>query len=614
MKHLLIYLKDYKKESVIAPCFKMLEAVFDLLVPMVMASIIDVGIAERDAAYIAGAGAVLVALALIGLVCAVTAQYFAAKAAVGFSKALRSDAFRHIQSLSFTELDTLGGSSLITRMTSDINQIQNGVNLTLRLFMRSPFIVFGAMIMAFTIDVKSALVFVVAIPLLSVIVIGITLKSIPLYDRVQSGLDVITRKTRENLSGARVIRAFGREDDEKKDFDEENRSLKGFQLFAGRISALLNPLTLIVVDVAIAALIWTGAIRVDAGFLSQGEVVALVNYMSQILVELVKLTNLIITINRALASANRVQEIFEIEGSMEFPEKTGSGDPAAERGSGDPAAERGCMETAADRAHAADGRSGIKTEAFGKKTDAVSVEFDDVSFRYKNAGGDSLTHISFRADAGETIGVIGGTGSGKSSLLSLIPRFYDATGGTVRIDGIDVRKYSKEDIRGLSGVVMQRSAVFKGTVRKNMLLGKNDATDEEISDALSVAQAKDFVDEKGGIDCEVAEGAGNFSGGQRQRLAIARALVKKPRILILDDSFSALDYETDLKLRTGIGGLDYHPTVFIASQRISSVMGADRIIVLDDGRIAGTGTHDELLLTCPLYAEIYYSQTEREAG
>lgn len=576
MKKLLGYLKDYKKESVLGPLFKLLEASFELIVPLVMAAIIDTGVENGDKPYIMKMCLVLVLLAVIGLTCSITAQYFAAKAAVGCATGLRHALFSHIESLSFTEMDTVGTSTLITRMTSDINQVQNGVNLVLRLFLRSPFIVFGAMIMAFTIDVKAALVFVVTIPLLSVVVFGIMLVSIPLYRKVQAALDKVLGITRENLTGSRVIRAFNKEQDEIEQFHESNEALTRIQLYVGKISALMNPFTYIIINGAIVALLWTGAIRVDGGFITQGEVVALVNYMSQILVELVKLANLIININKSVACMHRIENVLDLEPSIR--------DGAAE---------------------AADG----KAPQDGSAVDVPAVEFSHVGLAYAGAGEEALTDIDFIAKRGETIGIIGGTGSGKSSVVNLIPRFYEATSGCVRVDGRNVSDYTLEELRDKIGVVLQKAVLFKGTIRENMRWGKPDATDEEIMEALSTAQAKEFVMAKdGGLDYEIEQGGKNLSGGQRQRLTIARALVKKPKILIMDDSASALDFATDAALRAAIAGMEGDMTVFIVSQRAASIMHADRIVVLDDGKIVGLGTHEELLSGCEVYQEIYDSQ------
>ena len=573
MRKLLRFLKDYKKESILSPLFKLLEASFELFVPLVMAAIIDTGIGNKDGGFILKMCGILILLAIVGLTCSITAQYFAAKAAVGFATKVRHALFDHIQKLSYTEMDTAGTDTMITRMTSDINQAQSGVNMVLRLFLRSPFIVFGAMIMAFTIDVKAALIFVVTIPVLSVVVFGIMIITIPLFRRVQASLDKVLGVTRENLTGSRVIRAFNKEQEEIADFDESNERLTDVQLFVGKISALMNPLTYIIINVALVILIWTGAIQVNIGKISQGEVVALVNCMSQILVELVKLANLIITVTKAIACGNRVQSIFEMETSM------------------------------------VDG-NGSKKEDTG-----YTVEFRNVSMRYKGAGADTLTGIDFKAKPGDTIGIIGGTGSGKSSVVNLIPRFYDVTEGQVMVDGMDVREYKITDLRDKIGIVPQKAVLFAGTVRSNLAWGKEDATEEEMQQALSVAQAAEVVDKKDGkLDAEVEQGGKNFSGGQKQRLTIARALVKQPEILIMDDSSSALDYATDAKLRQAIHNMPNRPTVFIVSQRAASIMYADKIIVLDDGTVAGTGTHEELLKDCSVYQEIYYSQFKRTEG
>lgn len=574
MKKLLVFLKDYRKETVLAPLFKMLEAGFELFVPLVMAAVIDRGIAQSDIPYVLKMGGVLVLLGLIGLTCSITAQYFAAKAAVGFSTKMKHALFKHIQELSFSEMDTLGTSTMITRMTSDANQVQNGVNMVLRLFLRSPFIVFGAMVMAFTIDVKAALVFVVTIPLLSVVVFGIMMITMPLYKKVQAGLDKVLGKTRENLTGVRVIRAFHKEEQETVEFEQSNSALTHMQLFVGKISALTNPVTYIIVNVATIVLIYTGAVRVDSGYITQGEVVALVNYMSQILIELVKLANLIITITKALACANRIQSVFELQSSMEW---------------------------------AADGER--SNENMLEETSPYVVEFDHVGLTYQGAGAESLTDIDFKVKKGQTIGIIGGTGSGKSSLVHLIPRFYDATRGNVRIDGKDVKNYGMEELRDKIGMVMQKAVLFQGTIRENLCWGKPDAATEEMNRALEISQAKEFVDAKPkGLEEPVAQGGKNLSGGQRQRLTIARAVIKQPEILILDDSASALDYATDARLRKAIREMGEKTTVFIVSQRTSSIQYADQIIVLEDGHIVGLGTHEELLQDCEVYQEIHYSQ------
>ena len=589
MKKLLVFLKDYKKETVLAPLFKLLEASFELLVPLVMAAIIDKGIGNADRGYIGRMCFVMIMLGVVGLVCSITAQYFAAKAAVGFAAKMKHALFAHIQSLSFTEMDTVGTSTLITRMTSDSNQVQNGVNMVLRLFLRSPFIVFGAMVMAFTIDVKAALVFVVTIPLLSVVVFGIMMLTMPLYKKVQGGLDRVLGITRENLTGVRVLRAFNKEENEIDRFETSNNTLTSMQKHVGKISALMNPVTYVIINGAIIVLVWTGAWRVENGIITQGAVVALVNYMSQILVELIKLANLIITITKAIACGNRIQSIFEIESSM----KDGNG----------------CQD---------DGHrgsvSGQDTGAVGKKAlDRLpSVEFDHVCLTYKNAGAESLTDVSFKAYRGETIGIIGGTGSGKSSLVNLIPRFYDATKGQVLVSGKNVKDYSLEELRRKVGMVLQKAVLFKGTIRENLRWGKEDATEEELLRALDISQAREFVDTKdGGLDAPVAQGGKKLSGGQKQRLTIARALVRNPEILILDDSASALDFATDARLRKAIKEMEEGPTVFIVSQRASSIRYADQIIVMDDGEVAGIGTHEDLLENCPAYQEIYYSQFEK---
>ena len=584
MKKLLVHLKDYKKESVLGPLFKLLEATFELIVPLVMAAIIDTGVATGDKSYIMKMCMVLVLLAVIGLTCSVTAQYFAAKAAVGFATKLRHALFAHIERLSFTEMDTVGTATLITRMTSDVNQVQNGVNLVLRLFLRSPFIVFGAMVMAFTIDVKAALVFVVTIPLLSIIVFGIMLISIPLYKKVQSALDKVLGITRENLTGSRVIRAFNKEDDEKVHFNENNDLLTRAQIYVGKISALMNPLTYVIINGAIVVLVWTGAVRVDNGYITQGEVVALINYMSQILVELVKLANLIININKSIACGNRIQSIFEMQPSI----TDGSGQKVDK-----------VQTDTADRSEEAE----------------YAVEFSHVGLTYAGAGDESLTDIDFKVKKGETIGIIGGTGSGKSSVVNLIPRFYDVTSGFIKVDGKDVKDYPLEELRGKIGTVLQKAVLFHGTIRENLKWGNPDATEEDLNRAITVAQAKEFVDNKeGGLDFEIEQGGKNLSGGQRQRLTIARAVVKKPEILILDDSASALDFATDAALRKAIREMEGETTVFIVSQRAASIQHADRIVVLDDGKIVGLGTSEELLESCEVYQEIYNSQFKKQEG
>lgn len=572
MKKLWKYMRDYRREGILAPLFKLLEASLELLVPLVMAQIIDTGIANGDGGFILSRCGILAALAAVGLACSITAQYFAAKASVGFAAKLRSALFKHIQSLSYSKLDTQGTGTLIARITGDINQVQSGMNLALRLLLRSPFVVFGAMIMAFTIDVKAALVFVVTIPLLSIVVFGIMLWSIPMYKKVQARLDKVLGITRENLSGVRVIRAFCKEDKERREFGERNAALTKLQLIVGRVSAAMNPATYIMINLGIAALIYVGALRVDSGILTQGQVVALYNYMSQILVELVKLASLIITITKALACAGRVSAALDVETDM----------------------------------HGAD--------AMPKENDTdEEVCFENVEFSYATGGEPALSGISFSVKKGETMGIIGGTGSGKSSLISLIPRFYDATGGHVYIKGNDVKDYPLGALREMVGMVPQKAVLFKGTIRENLRWGNADATEEEMERALSDAQALEIVKSKPeGLDSPVAQNGKNLSGGQRQRLTIARALIKKPEILILDDSASALDYATDLALRRSLAVLSYKPTVFIVSQRASSILHADKIAVLDEGKMVGLGTHDELMQTCPVYREIYYSQYEQE--
>ena len=580
MKKLLKYLKDYKLESVMGPLFKMLEASFELFVPLVMANIIDTGIKNADQPYIWKMCGMLILLAAIGLTCSLTAQYFSAKAAVGFGTALRNDLFRHINSLSYREIDTIGTSTLITRMTSDINQVQSGVNLVLRLFLRSPFIVFGAMIMAFQVNVRAALIFVVAIPLLSIVVFGILLVSMPLYKKVQKQLDRVLLTTRENLLGARVVRAFNRQQDEMKKFDEENSLLVNSQVFVGKISALMNPITYVIVNGATIILIWTGAWQVEGGIITQGAVVALVNYMSQILVELVKLANLIITISKSLACANRISAVFEETSSIE--DKTG---------------------TVVLAANAEDAQE-----------QPAKVEFASMDFAYAGSSENALSQISFQAMRGQTIGIIGGTGSGKSTLVNLIPRFYDATGGRVLVDGVNVKDMPLQALREKIGIVPQKAVLFKGTLRDNIRWGKPDATDEEIYHALEIAQARDFVDSKDeGLDLMIQQGGKNLSGGQKQRLTIARALVRNPEILVLDDSASALDFATDAALRKAIRENTKDMTVFLVSQRATTIKNADQILVLDDGNLVGRGTHKELLDTCEVYREICFSQlSEKE--
>lgn len=579
MKRLMMYLKDYKKESILAPLFKLLEAFFELLVPLVMANIIDYGISNRNMGYIGKMGLLLLLLGVVGLASSITAQFFAAKAAVGFSTQLRQALFDHIEDLSFTDIDKAGTSTMITRMTSDVNQVQSGINMTLRLFLRSPIIVFGAMIMAFTIDVKCALIFVVAIPLLSVVVFGIILSTIPMYKKVQSKLDQVLGITRENLTGVRVIRAFHQEAKESDRFRENNEALSAMHIFVGKISACMNPVTYIIVNGAIIALIYTGAVQVNIGNLSQGEVVAIINYMNQILVELVKLANLIVTMTKALACAERVASVFDI---------------------------------GADAAYV-----GAQDQKLADKVDksAPFLDFKHVSLTYQGAGAPTLQDMNFTVNRGDTVGIIGGTGSGKTSLVNLIPGFYPATEGEILLEGRDIRTMSDEELRGRIGVVPQKAVLFKGTIRSNLQWGKPDATEEEMWKALELAQASEVVDGKPGkLDATVAQNGKNFSGGQRQRLTIARALVRNPEILILDDSASALDYATDAKLRAAIRTLEDKTTTFIVSQRASTIRHADKIIVLDDGEIAGMGTHDELLKDCTVYQEIYYSQYPEQRG
>ncbi len=579
MRNLMKYFKDYKLESILGPLFKLLEASFELFVPLVMAQIIDVGIKNRDMGYILGRGGILVLLGVVGLACSLTAQYFSAKAAVGIGTRLRNDLFRHINSLSYKEIDIVGTSTLVTRMTSDVNQVQAGINLTLRLFLRSPFIVFGAMVMAFTINVKAALIFVAAIPLLSVVVFGVMFISMPLYKKVQRQLDQVLLTTRENLLGARVVRAFNRQEDEIDKFGQENDMLVRLQVFVGKISALMNPVTYVIINGAIIVLVWTGAWQVEEGIITQGEVVALVNYMSQILVELVKLANLIINISKALACANRISGIFAQESSIVERDGQAWRDGAES----DPAAS------------------------------VPRVEFRDMDFYYAGAKEPSLSKISFAAMRGQTIGIIGGTGSGKSSLVNLIPRFYDAAKGAVLVDGVDVRDYALKELRGKIGVVPQKAVLFKGSLRDNMKWGKKDATDEEIYKAIDTAQAREVVESKEkGLDFMIQQGGRNLSGGQKQRLTIARALVRRPKILILDDSASALDFATDAALRKAIRENTKDMTVFMVSQRATTIKNADRILVLDDGKLVGIGTHRELLERCEVYREICLSQLSKE--
>ena len=574
MKQLLIYLRDYKKETVLAPLFKLLEASFELMIPLVVAAIVDRGIGQNELTYVYQMGGVMILLGIVGLIAAVSAQFFAAKAAVGVATGLRSALFGHIQSLSYTEIDTVGTSTLITRLTSDINQVQSGVNMTLRLLLRSPFIVFGAMIMAFTVDVKSALIFVGVIPLLCLVVFGIMLITMPLYKQVQKHLDKVLTLTRENLTGIRVIRAFHKEREEFENFKKENEELTRTQLLVGKISALMNPITYVIINLGLVLLIYTGAMQVDSGRLTQGQVIALINYISQILVELIKMANLIVLITKALSSANRISSVFEIQSSM--------------------------------------GENG--TAHIEKEEDVPILEFENVGFCYAGAGEESLSEIDFVVNLGETVGIIGGTGCGKTTLVNLIPRFYDATRGLVRFHGKPIGEYAVEELRERIGIVPQKAVLFKGSIKSNLQWGNENATVEEMNEALKIAQAKEFVDqldEK--LDAAVAQGGKNFSGGQRQRLTIARALVRKPEILILDDSTSALDYATDARLRECLKAATNTMTTFIVSQRTSSIQSADKIVVLEDGKIAGFGTHKYLLENCEVYQEIYDSQYQNPA-
>ena len=571
MKSLLVYLKNYKKESFFAPLFKMLEAIFELIVPLVVSSVIDNGILRNDYRKVLYDVGIMVVLAVVGMSVSVTAQYFAAKAAAGFGRELRSDLFKKIQSLSFSELDSAGTSTLVTIMTNDTAQVQNGVNMVLRLFLRSPFIVFGALVMAFTIDVQCALIFLVTIPILTVVIVAIMRYTMPRYRSIQFHLDELTLKTRENLSGARVIRAFTREAEETESFFKKNKALSHLQKAVGRISALMNPLTYVIINVAIIVLIYEGGVRVDTGDLSQGQVVALYNYLSQILVELIKLANLIVTVTRSFACASRIENVFKLQNSLQHSDNT-------------------------------------------VKANDYAVCFDHVSLKYNGSSEESLKDIDFRANKGDIIGIIGGTGSGKTSLVSLIPHFYDATEGTVYVNGVDVKAQEDHLLRNKIGFVLQKAALFKGTVRDNLLWGNKNATDDEMRAALKDAQVLDTINEKGGLDAEIKQNGANFSGGQKQRLSVARALVRKPEILILDDSSSALDFATEAAMRKAILNLSYKPTVFIVSQRASSVMFADQIIVLDDGECVGCGTHADLLNNCEVYREIYESQFQKEAA
>ena len=575
MRKLLTYLKDYRKESILAPLFKMLEASFELFIPLVVASIIDKGIGGSDKAYIYRMGLVMILLGVIGLACSVTAQYFSAKAAVGFTAKVKSELYRHIQSLSYTELDQLGTSALITRMTSDMNQVQTGINLTLRLLLRSPFVVFGAMIMAFTVNAKAAFVFVVIIPLLCVVVFGIMLFNIPMYRKVQGRLDRVLELTRENLTGARVLRAFNKQNDEIGRYRESTEELNKVQMLAGRVSGLMNPVTYVIINGGIIALIWSGAIQVDQGSISQGQLTALVNYMSQILVELIKMANLIISITKAVACGNRIQAVFDLKSSMEY---------------------------------------GTLRNPHMDQTDPI-LTFQNVGFRYPGASEELLSDLSFTVNDGEMVGIIGGTGAGKTALVDLVARFYDATRGEIRLMGHDIRDYEEKSLRQMIGIVPQNVMLFQGTIEDNLHWRKKDAASEEIDRALEISQAKEFVQRRPkGLQTWIRQGGKNFSGGQKQRLTIARAIVGNPKILILDDSASALDFATDAKLRMALRGMKPAPTVFLVSQRASSVRYANKIIVLDDGAVAGIGTHNELLKSCPVYQEIYYSQFPKGGG
>ncbi len=573
MRKLLVYLKEYRKEAILGPLFKLLEASFELLVPLVIAALIDKGIAGHDNSQIIKMCLLLLLLAVVGYGSAVTAQYFAAKAAAGFAAKVKRALFDNIQKLSFSDMDRVGTSAMITRMTSDMNQVQQGVNMTIRLLLRSPFVVFGAMIMAFTIDFRQALIFLVTIILLFAVVGAIMVWSIPRYGKIQSGLDTLLRLTRENHTGVRVIRAFGLEEQEKKNFHKHNDALMNLQRHVGGISALMNPVTFAILNLSVAFLIYRGAIYVNMGELSQGQIVALYNYMSQILVELIKFANLVLTITKAIACGNRIEELMEMKSSM---------------------------------------KDGTVTEF---KPYENHVEFCNVSMKYEGDSEESLNDISFTVKRGEKIGIIGGTGSGKSSLINLIPRFYDTYNGSVKIDGRDVKEYNLDALRERIGIVPQKAVLFHGSLRDNLKWGKENATDEEIYEALKIAQAKEVVDGKeNGLDYMVAQSGKNFSGGQRQRLTIARALVRKPEILILDDSASALDYLTDKNLREAIAGMNNPPTTFIVSQRTSAVLSCDKIIVLDNGSVVGIGTHDELMERCDLYKEIYDSQFKKEGA
>ena len=610
MKKLLPYFKPYRVQSILGPLFKLLEATFELLVPVIVSLIIDRGLGERaadltypdaDKGYIVRMCLVLGAFGAIGLLCAVTAQYFAAKAATGVSSEVRRALFSKLQSLSYSDLDRLGTSTMLTRMTGDVNQLQSGINMALRLFLRSPFIVFGAMIMAFTIDVPSAGIFAGVIVLLAIAVFTVMLVCMPLYKRSQAKLDKVTLSARENLTGARVLRAFCKEEDERRLFSERNGELTQSQKFVGRISALMNPLTYVILNAAVIALLYAGAIRVNAGNLSQGNVIALYNLMTQILVELIKLANLIVTVSKAAACGSRIESVLQMESSLELFDDSSEKDG-------------GRVETIAKTSTTATSAESGKTPGETAEGARPFVEFDHVSMRYKGGGENALTDIDFSIKRGETVGVIGGTGSGKTTLVNLVPHFYDVTEGSVKVAGKDVRRYDPEKLRGRIGVVPQRAVLFKGTIRDNLRWGNPAATDEELLEAARIAQAEQVIKDKGGLDAAVEQGGRNFSGGQRQRLTIARALVRRPEILILDDSASALDYATDAALRHALASLDYAPAVFVVSQRTSAMRGADKIVVLDEGRAVGIGTHEQLLETCPVYREIYESQYQSEDG
>ena len=610
MKKLLPYFKPYRVQSILGPLFKLLEATFELLVPVIVSLIIDRGLGERaadltypdaDKGYIVRMCLVLGAFGAIGLLCAVTAQYFAAKAATGVSSEVRRALFSKLQSLSYSDLDRLGTSKMLTRMTGDVNQLQSGINMALRLFLRSPFIVFGAMIMAFTIDVPSAGIFAGVIVLLAIAVFTVMLVCMPLYKRSQAKLDKVTLSARENLTGARVLRAFCKEEDERRLFSERNGELTQSQKFVGRISALMNPLTYVILNAAVIALLYAGAIRVNAGNLSQGNVIALYNLMTQILVELIKLANLIVTVSKAAACGSRIESVLQMESSLELFDDSSEKDG-------------GRVETIAKTSTTATSAESGKTPGETAEGARPFVEFDHVSMRYKGGGENALTDIDFSIKRGETVGVIGGTGSGKTTLVNLVPHFYDVTEGSVKVAGKDVRRYDPEKLRGRIGVVPQRAVLFKGTIRDNLRWGNPAATDEELLEAARIAQAEQVIKDKGGLDAAVEQGGRNFSGGQRQRLTIARALVRRPEILILDDSASALDYATDAALRHALASLDYAPAVFVVSQRTSAMRGADKIVVLDEGRAVGIGTHEQLLETCPVYREIYESQYQSEDG